>query len=467
MFFTYLKKQIQNNPERIAVRDSKRELTYRELWDEVLAKRRIALLRGVDRDTKVLLMMNNSCDWVTNVLAFMAIGAKTVMISPDSTEEQVQYLRSELGIYETITKESSTHFFYRDGVVKPKQEFALPDGQNESIYHVTSGSTGEVKICIRTIGQLQAEGEMYQERLEMAEGDVIVCPLPLYHSYAFGAVFIGGLMTGATLVLMERFTPRGYIQKLVQERATLSFIVPIMAAMLVKSKLNQQIDLSGLRYLVVGAGGITREVFEAFQMRFGIALSSNYGSSETGGIITRIDGAGFPSIGRPMKGVSLQIRGEDDEIVETGGEGRIWIKAQSVMNRYFNRADILDENGYFFTGDLGKVDDEGNVYLTGRVKNIVIIGGKKVNPVYVENVFKTHPAIQDAVVVGKKRSNGEECLASVIVLRHEIEKKDVNQFLQSKLEKFMVPTMIEIVDKIPRNSMGKVNHEAVMLLLDR
>lgn len=462
MFFKNLKKQVENHPDKTAVQDSERELTYRQLWDELSEKREIACSRGIDKDSKILLQMNNSCDWITNVLAFMAVGAKTVMISPDSTDAQIQYLDSELHFDEILTEDNCASFFAHNEPASLNREFELPDSRTEVVYHVTSGSTGEVKICIRTLAQFQAEGQMYQERLGLDEQDVVVCPLPLYHSFAFGAAFISSLRCGAALVLLKRFTPRNYLQTIIQKKATVSFIVPVMARMLTKCKLDTNTGIECLRYLVVGAGVINEELFSDFQNRFGIVLSANYGSSETGGIITRVDAESFPSIGLPMDGVVVEIRGETGEKLKPGTEGEIWVKAKSMMNRYYHKKEVYDERGYFFTGDLARVDNKGNVYITGRVKNIINIGGKKVNAVYVENILKTHPAIQDAVVIGKKRLDGEEGLVSVITVCEEIEVKDIYQFLQDKIEQYMIPTVIRILDKIPKNNMGKVQYEEVM-----
>lgn len=235
-----------------------------------------------------------------------------------------------------------------------------------------------------------------------------------------------------------------------------------MARMLTKCKLDTNTGIECLRYLVVGAGVINEELFSDFQNCFGIVLSANYGSSETGGIITRVDAESFPSIGLPMDGVVVEIRGETGEKLKPGTEGEIWVKAKSMMNRYYHKKEVYDERGYFFTGDLARVDNKGNVYITGRVKNIINIGGKKVNAVYVENILKTHPAIQDAVVIGKKRLDGEECLVSAITVCEEIEVKDIYQFLQDKIEQYMIPTVIRILDKIPKNNMGKVQYEEVM-----
>ena len=321
MFFKNLKKQVETHPDKTAVQDSERELTYRQLWDELSEKREIACSRGIDKDSKILLQMNNSCDWITNVLAFMAVGAKTVMISPDSTDAQIQYLDSELHFDEILTEDNCASFFAHNEPASLNREFELPDSRTEVVYHVTSGSTGEVKICIRTLAQFQAEGQMYQERLGLDEQDVVVCPLPLYHSFAFGAAFISSLRCGAALVLLKRFTPRNYLQTIIQKKATVSFIVPVMARMLTKCKLDTNTGIECLRYLVVGAGVINEELFSDFQNCFGFVLSANYGSSETGGIITRVDAESFPSIGLPMDGVVVEIRGETGEKLKPGTEG--------------------------------------------------------------------------------------------------------------------------------------------------
>lgn len=466
MFFQRIIDHSTNNPNKMAINDLTRSMTYRELWEEFCCMRACALSLGMNQESKVILRMNHSCEWATIVLGLTSLGVKVVMISPETKEEQVESLCSKLGIFDVITEDNCKPYFNRNNQAMSTRAIEFPDPQCEVVYHVTSGSTGQEKICIRTIEQFFAEGDMYEDRLKIKEEDVIVCPLPLYHSFAFGAVFIAGLMAGTTIVLMPRFTPRKYLELLTSQKATLSVIVPAIAGILVKTNLKEPVDLSKMHSIIVGTGVVSEEVFVGFYNKYGIGLSSNYGSSETGGIITRTEMKDYPSIGRPMKGVQVQIRTENRDDTDSNLGGQMWVKAPSVMNRYFDNAKILDEDGYFFTGDLARVDSNNNIFITGRAKNIVNIGGKKVNPTYIENILKDYYAVKEAVVMGKCRKQGGEYLVSIISGSNELNKRELNQYLSSKLEPYMIPTIIKIVDAIPKNKLGKVKRESVLEMIE-
>lgn len=465
MFFQYILENVKRNPDKLAVKDSKRQVTYKELCKEVLSKRQVLKHKGISEKDKILLVMGNSVDWITIFLSFASMGTKVAMISPETKEQQIELLAGKIDCSHIITKENCQDFFVLEQEAVEKEEIDFPLGNCEIVYHITSGSTGDFKICVRTIEQFVAEGIMFQERLHMKSSDVIVCPIPIYHSYAFGAVIINGLMAGAGIVLMERFTPRKYLKLLLTNHATISFAIPAIVRLLVSVHLPEAVDLSCMRYLVIGAGVITEDVFLEFKQRFHLSLSSNYGSSETGGIITRIEEEKYPSIGRPMKNVEILIRSESGQPCRPDVEGELWVKAPSIMNRYIGKSDILDQNGYFFTGDLARQDMDGFVFITGRVKNIVNIGGKKVNPYYVEQIMRRLHGVKEVVVIGSKRKTGEEFLAAIIEGESDFDLQEIRKALRTQVEVHMVPSIIQNVPKIPKNEMGKIERNKVLELL--
>lgn len=458
MFFSLLLKNINDCPDRVAIKDLNRQLTYKELWEEVKNKINSAKKFGIKESAIVLLMKNNSCDWITDFLALILLKVKVIMISNETTKEQIEYINKKTNFLLVINEENSKlifdHYMPTENI-----SISVPSDNSELVYHVSSGSTDNPKICIRSLKQLGYEGMMYKEKLMISRDDIIVCPLPIYHSFAFGAVIISGLMSGCEIVLFDKYSPRKYLKQLMSNKATLSFAVPAMLRLLTSMKINEEIDLSHLRYLVVGAGIITEELFLNFKNKFNISLSSNYGSTETGGLITRTEEKDFPSVGKAMKNVDIQIRDNDGNIIKNGFEGELWVKAPSLMSRYFDSVITLDKDGFYFTGDLAKKDNKDNIYITGRIKNIVNIGGKKVNPVFIEELIKTYPDVEDVMIVKKKKTNGEEYMMAYISIKKEIDLYLIKKFLQDKVESYMIPAIIKIVSTIPRNDLGKIKKE--------
>lgn len=464
MLFEHIFNNVKMYPDKLAVKDSSRSLSYLQLWEEIVNKNIVAGRKGVSRNTKILLVMNNSCDCITDFLAFAMLGAQIIMISPDSRERQIHQLTSQMEITEMITDRNRKKYFSFKNKEKIDEKYVFPDSKCEIIYQITSGSTDNNKICIRTIGELVAEGEMFQDRLCIRKDDVIMCPLPIYHSYAFGAAIITGLISGASIIVLKNFIPRQYLKALLNNNVTISFVIPVMARLLVNTKLTEDIDLSCMRYLVVGAGSISKEVYVGFLEKYNIVLSSNYGSTETGGVLTRIDESSYPSVGCPMKGVFVEIRSKTGENVENGKEGELWIKAPSVMNRYYGKANVFDKRGFFMTGDLAIMDNNGNCYITGRIKNIVNVGGKKVNPNYVEKIIKQFSKVKDAVVVGNSRKNGEEYLVALYTGCSNFEIKEFQSYLIENLESYMIPSILKKVDFLPYNDLGKLEKVKILEL---
>lgn len=295
-------------------------------------------------------------------------------------------------------------------------------------------------------------------------GERILSAAPLYHSYALGAALIAALVSGGCLYTVDRFVPRKILELIQQYKINIAVMVPMMARAICNTFSAEQYDLSSIRVALVGAGQITEELYVQFKQRFGITLSSNYGSTETGGIVSRLEPLPFTSIGKPMCGVEIKIYGDCGEPVSAGQEGELWVRCGGMFKGYLGEnSAIFDSEGFFPMGDIVLQDKDGYLYIKGRKKLLVNIGGKKVNPYEVEEVLRGYPGVKECAVVGAKRANMEEYIKAVIV-GEGIEEIALRNYCAQILSRHKIPSIIIFRDSIPKNRLGKINREELAML---
>jgi long-chain acyl-CoA synthetase len=209
-----------------------------------------------------------------------------------------------------------------------------------------------------------------------------------------------------------------------------------------------------MRAAYSAGGPLPRSVFEAFGARLGVRVSQLYGASEIGSVTFNSPGEPFDpaSVGRPMRGVSIRVLGGND------GEGEIAVRAASMFSGYLNgEAGLID--GYFPTGDIGYVDDLGRLFITGRLKLLIDVGGLKVNPLEVESVLMRHPAVEDCVVVPLRQSETVLRLKAVVMLRGgfgSVAIDELRELARGNLSAYKIPRIFEVRDSLPRSAAGKV-----------
>jgi long-chain acyl-CoA synthetase len=230
-----------------------------------------------------------------------------------------------------------------------------------------------------------------------------------------------------------------------------------MAKSLYKTYSKRVFDLSSLRVVIVGAGKITKEIFENFYNKFGIMLSANYGSSETGGVISRLNNKLFTSIGNPMYGVKIKICDDNENSVPTGQIGELYIKTPAMTPKYYNEKNHNITKDFFYkTSDMVIRDVDGNVFFQYRKKNIINIGGKKVNPVEIENVIQRLNAVTECLVLKYNKTEESEGIRAIIVGDKKLTTSQILQHCKKYLSDYKIPGMIEFREFIPKNDIGKI-----------
>lgn len=452
--FDYINKYASLYPDKVALKDEKNQITYSELVYLIEQYSEHFKKQGIEKNSRVILKQSSSSEWVVMLLALLFVPCWVIPVSHDLSAE-------ELG--KTI-EISHTNIVVGDNIGEIEllkgssfnKELQLPE-ENTGIYHMTSGSTGIPKYCIRTLDALTNEGLSYKNTLKITHEDSIACIPPLYHSYALGAACMASLVSGASLYIIKEFLPRKTMEAVENEKPSILILVPVMAKTLSLVTIKREYDFSSLKTVLVGAGPISESVHHRFMERFKLPLMSNYGSTETGGVISRLTKEPKESIGRPMVGVQLKIISVCGKEDEQGEAGELWIKCPGMLEGYLNDEGCpLDEDGYFPIGDLAVQDSDGYIYLKGRKKSIIKIGGKTVNPGEIEQILLKIQGINDCHIYGVMNEYKEEMIKALIVTNENYTMEDIIQYCAEHLSGYKVPRIIEFVRSIPRNELGKV-----------
>ncbi len=322
----------------------------------------------------------------------------------------------------------------------------------------TSGTTGKPKGAELSHANLRGNVEAVVDMLELGEQDVILGALPLFHSFGQTTGMNAAVAAGACLSLIPRFDPAAAIAMIDRDQVTVFEGVPTMFAAMLHTTARP--TGTSLRLCVSGGAAMPGEVMRGFEADFGCVVLEGYGLSETSPV-SSFNQPGRPrkigSIGTPISGVEMKLVNVSDE-----GVGEIAIRGGNVMKGYWNRPDAtaaaIDDEGWFSTGDLAKVDDQGYYFIVDRSKDLIIRGGYNVYPREVEEVLYEHPAVREAAVVGIPDDLlGEEvCAVISLVAGAEVTAEELQAFVKAQVAASTYPRRVVFIDDLPKGPTGKI-----------
>lgn len=327
----------------------------------------------------------------------------------------------------------------------------------------TSGVGGKSKIVPRSYRSVWDEIVNYVKIIELSAKDIVVCPAPFFHAYGLINGFLAPFYQGAASVLTERFIPNDFINLVKKYKPTIFIGVPFMYDMLSRTYLEEAVDFSSLRICFSAGGKLSGDTAQRFTDRFGVRINQQYGSTETGTMTVNLYGDGFKdvnSVGRPLPGRQMEVVDENHQKLPAGKEGEIKILSPGTTDGYLQLEELNKEkfrNGWYFTGDIGRMDAHGNIFITGRKIAFINVAGLKVDPFEVEEVLKSYHTVKECVVVGKldKRSN-QEIVKAFIVSKKTIPAKEIINYCKKRLADYKVPREIQFVKELPKSPTGKI-----------
>ena len=488
----YLYEHAEVRPDHVAVVYEDQRIGFAELVERI--ERLAAGLAdlGIGPGDAVALLLPNDPTFIVSWHAVTGLGAIVAPVNPAFKQDELEFTFRECDVKAVISDERAAGVCERivAGFDRPVEVIPTTAAHGQSLtldmlaerssparleerspdevylYQFSSGSTGRPKRVPRTHAQCVAEGELYNATFGRDSEDRVFCSIPMFHTYGMGACLFWSATSGATMVILEDPNPfllrrHRALELIEQERATVYPGVPFNFRLLAEAPAGA--DLSSLRLLFSAGTALPRPTFEAFGERFGLLVRQLYGSTEAGFMTANFDPdpvATFESVGTPAGDVEIRILDEDGDALPTGEEGEVAVSSPAMTDGYSGMEELNREafrDGYFHTGDLGRLDDEGRLYLTGRKKLLIEVGGYKVDPIEVQDVVVAHPKVREAVVVGAEGSvEGEELVKAVVVPDEDVDDRELLEFCRERLANFKVPQIVEFREEIPKSPLGKV-----------
>jgi fatty-acyl-CoA synthase len=341
---------------------------------------------------------------------------------------------------------------------KPAHLLPAPDhatAQAPALLVYTSGTTGLPKGAVHTQARLVANMVAASAAQEMTPADVVVTVLPLFHVGGLCIQTLPALYAGASVILHQRFEPAALLACFADERPSLTLLVPAVMKALVEHAGWRSCDLSSLRAVWAGSSTLPRALVDAFHAR-GLPVCNVYGATETGpfsiALSARQAFSHAGSCGWPADGVEVRLDGP------APGARELLIRAPNVITHYWPDTPALDADGWFHTGDLAELAEDGSYSIVGRRKDMIISGGENIYPAEIENLLASHPGVQECAVVGLPDSKWGEVVVVAVVARPEATAtdEDVLAFLAARIARYKLPRRIVWMDALPKTALGKV-----------
>ncbi|MFF4158301.1 AMP-binding protein [Streptomyces sp. NPDC001678] len=334
----------------------------------------------------------------------------------------------------------------------------------------TSGTTGEPKGAVITHGQTLRTFAVWSELAGLREGDRYLIVNPFFHTFGYKAGVIACLMRGATMVPQPVFAPETVLARIAAERITVLPGPPTLHQSLLDHPDRAAYDLSSLRVVVTGAAMVPRRLIDRLRGELGIdTVLTAYGMSEATGVVTMCRRGDPPEVvagtsGRAVPGTEVKVAGPDGRARAAGVPGEILVRGYQVMSGYFEdpvaTARALDLDGWLHTGDVGVLDERGNLLVTDRLKDMFVVGGFNAYPAEIERVLARHPGIAEVAVVGVPHGRLGEVGKAFAVRRagpgDAVTADGLIAWARREMANYKVPREVEFVRELPRNASGKV-----------
>ena len=470
---------------RPALRQDGRELTYGQL--ERGSGQAAALLReaGVGPGDRVALMMPNVLAFPLLFYGALAAGAVVVPMNPLLTSREVAHYLGDSGASVTFAWDAAGDEAAKGaaeggvpvirvtepdaqavlGGRPPLEDWAERADDDDAVILYTSGTTGVPKGAELTHANLLRNAEVTATTLLAAgPADVVMGCLPLFHSFGLTCGLNAAVLGGACLALLPRFDPGAALEMISREKVTIFEGVPTMYAALLHHPDRGRADVSSLRVCVSGGAALPLEILRGFEDAFGCPILEGYGLSETSPVASfnHPDRPRKPgSIGTPVAGVQMRVVDDSGAEVPQGQVGEVAIRGHNVMKGYWRDPDATAAaipDGWFRTGDLARVDEDGYFYIVNRKKEMIIRGGYNVYPREIEEALYEHPGVAGVAVVGiPHESLGEEVGAAVALKPGaSATPEELREFARDRVAAYKYPRQIWLVEQLPKGPTGKI-----------
>ena len=490
-----LEERTKEQAHKSAIIFRQEQISFAQLKDKVFSLSQSLLKLGVKRGDKVAIYLPSWPEYIFSYLAIWSIGACAVPLDFMLTEDEIISCLSHSETKILITKPKANILFADLKAKLPLLKYIiscqskdeaslsfeglLEQGANQSpdveikendpaIIFYTSGTTGKPKGVLISYAQLDAppKSMAFFVNSDLSAKDTALCALPFSH--LGGLIYVQNMISfGLTIVLMERFIPLDFLKNVQSYKVNFFWIVPSMYYALLQLKEFETFDLSSLRWIVTFGASNSPDALRRFNQFCPKAfLLNGWGLTETNAptVVLPMGSKNVESVGRPAPWIQVKIFSDNDQELAPSQVGEVVVKSWVVTAGYFKDEKLTREtirNNWFHTGDLGKFDEQGFLYIVGRKKEMIKVGGEIVFEPEVEASLQKHPDIAEAAVIGvADKLRGEVPKAFLVVKEGKsISEEDLRYFLRQHLAHFKIPHYFEFCQALPKNRTGKIDKE--------
>ncbi len=496
-------------PDRAAVVGPDERVTYQELQTRVNQLAQALQALGVQKGENVGVMAVNCPEYVEIYYAAAALGATLVPLNFRAKSEELTYMVESTDVTTLFISERYWRIWEEISGGLPQVKNVIPldferegqsyktlrdsgqdipvftdiDESDPTLIIFTSGTTSLPKGVVLSYQALTALVVNTQSPADpVGEQEVVLVSVPFFH-IAGATTMMSAVFSGRRLVILPAFDPKAWLQAVQDEGVTHAFVVPTMLKRVMDVEDLDSYDLSTLRLITYGAAPMPYEVVRRAVDVFApnakdVGLMNAYGQTEATGSMTflgpddhRLDGtpeenekklARLRSVGRTMPDIQVVTMAPDGRVLGPDEEGEICIRGDRVMRGYNKRDDDTAGaivGGWLHTGDVGKIDEDGYLFITGRLKDMIIRGGENIAPAEIEQVLEDHPGVAEAAVIGVPDVEWGEVIKAIMVPAQggmTPSEEDLTEYVKRRLASYKAPAAYQWVDELPRNHLGKV-----------
>ncbi len=477
-------------PRTLAVDDGRLALNYRQL------ARLASILRGVvaseSREPHVGIMLPAGAAFPAALFGTLWASRVAVPLNFLLAAEELRPIVEDAGLdvivtvrhFESLVSQLPARAIYLEDLSLKRRMFwamwrPLPRAprtrqDDTAVLLYTSGTTAAPKGVKLSHRNLHSNAADTIHSLEFPTPLRFLNILPPFHVYGLtGNVLVPVLLKGSVFAI-PRFKPAAVAKAIEQHAITIILAIPSMYAALLKAKSATREAYRSIQVGMSGGEPLSDSVRAAFEQRFGICLLEGYGLTETSPLLSAcsVSARRTGSVGRPIRNVELRLIDENGALVSDGADGEILVRGPGVTSGYYNKPDetaaAFDDDGWFKTGDIGRIDADGFLFITGRAKDMMIVGGENVFPREIEAVLEEHPGVLQAAVIGEAdESRGEVPIAFVLRAPDaDVTEQALRRRARESLAGFKVPRKVHIRDELPQGPTGKILKRRLRELLD-
>jgi long-chain acyl-CoA synthetase len=474
----------ERHADNIALKLDETEIPYAALDAASARVAGLLRLRGIGVGARVGIMLPNVPQFAVAYYGVLRAGGVVVPMNPLLKAREVEFYLGDSGAELVFawhefaaaaeagasaagaeTVEVTPGAFERLlGSTAPNGDVLDVQGEDTAVILYTSGTTGKPKGAELTHANLGSNVEVGVDLLALDARAVVLGALPLFHAFGQTCAMNAAVAVGATLSLIPRFNANKALEIIERDRVTVFEGVPTMYSAMLHAPDSDTYDTSSLGVCISGGAAMPVEVMRGFEEHFGCTVLEGYGLSETSPMASfnHPDRERKPgSIGTPVRGVEMKLVDDGGNEVAHGETGEIVIRGHNVMKGYWRRPDATAQairDGWFFSGDIGRIDDEGYFYIVDRKKELIIRGGFNVYPREIEEVIYEHPAVREVAVIGIPHPElGEEVSAAVVLKPGSTATEaEIRDHVKSNVAAYKYPRHVWFLDELPKGATGKI-----------